>query len=97
MVKTSIRTVILSIFKEYNDDICFTEYLAGLPLLQFFGNIALNLRHSWLKLDKSILSGYSSKKRDLILIVRDTTTQIEDMRDELEFLGDLIDTSAEAS
>lgn len=48
-------------------------------------------------MDKSILNGYQSKRRDLILIVRDVYTQIEDMRDELEFLGDLMDTSHEAS
>ena len=97
MVKTSIRTVILSIFKAFIDDTSFTDYVSDLPLVQFFGNVALNLRNSWLRLDKSILSGYQSKKRDLILIVRDVYTQIEDMRDELEFLGDLMDTSKDAS
>lgn len=97
MVKTSVRTVILSIFKAFIDDTGFTDYISDLPLVQFFGNIALNLRNSWLKLDKSIMNGYQSKKRDLILIVRDVYTQIEDLRDELEFLGDLMDTSHEAS
>ena len=43
------------------------------------------------------MNGYQSKRRDLILIVRDVYTQIEDMRDELEFLGDLMDTSHESS
>ena len=97
IVKTSLRTAILSIIKAYIDDASFNAQLQDLPSIQFFGNIALKLRHSWLRLDKSILNGYQSKTKDLIIIVRDVYTQIEDMRDELEFLGDVLDTSAEAS
>jgi len=96
LIITSLRNIILQILNTFIDDECFNAYVTDLPLVQFFGNLALRLRQAWLTLDRDIMRGYSAQNRDLIMIVRKTMSQVEDLRDELGFYGDIIGMSASA-
>ena len=47
LVRTSIRTITLQILTVYSEDADFKALILSLPFIQYFGQLAVQLREYW--------------------------------------------------
>lgn len=85
MIRTTVKSIILNIFEIFSADPSFHELASSLPILRYFGNLALETRTILVQIDKDVQNLPKTEFE-----IEKIQGRISDFTDMLLFLSDVV-------